>query len=117
MYDESAAGGDEPLVDCTFDPATTDPVDAVFRAVSKTNHIDLTTARPLASVVDPDALDSLFQPPTGNEDVTVRFRYEGLQIELSSGGEVRILESDAAPRADGGGDAGVGTDDCGSVRD
>lgn len=89
-------GGGAPLVDHSFDPSTTDPVDAVFVALARTDRIDLTDAAPLASVVDPDALDSLFDP-SGSGDVRVRFRYEGLAIELAGDGRVRVYDADTVP--------------------
>lgn len=91
MYDHSVDGGGELIVDHSFDPTTTDPVDAVFAAVSRTDRVDLTDATPLASVVDPDALSSLFKPAFGH-DVHVRFRYEGLMVELTGGGTVLVRD-------------------------
>lgn len=114
MHDDSEAGGPELLVDQSFDPTTTDPVDALLRALGETGRVDLTTAEPLASAVDPDALDAIFGRNADNVGVQVCFRYEGLEVVLSGDGEIRVAGGSADDRTDGG---GVGLDNQGHAQD
>ena len=102
MYDDSEAGGPELLVDRRFDPTTTDPVEAVLHALGETGCVDLTTAEPLASAVDPDALDAIFGRNADHVGVQVHFRYEGLEVVLSGDGEIRIARGSDDDRTDGG---------------
>lgn len=92
MHDDSATGGTESILSRTFDPETTDPVEAVFDAVASTERIDLTTAAPLASVVEPDALDAIFGRDAQNDSVEVHFDYEGLGIVVTGTGLVQIID-------------------------
>lgn len=110
MYDDATTGDRNTLVNCSFDPATTDPVDAVFRVLAETDQVDLTSTEPLASVVDPDALDSLFKPKHGHDDVHVCFQYEGLEVELTSGGTIQVHEAPEEQVPDGGPAFGAGPD-------
>lgn len=76
-----------------FDPHTASVVDEVLAAVADVSGLDLTEAAPLAEVVDPDALEELFDPVTqGLADVAgyVVFTYEGLKVTVRSEGIVRV---------------------------
>ncbi|WP_203229085.1 HalOD1 output domain-containing protein [Halobellus captivus] len=52
---------------------------------------------PLADVIDPDALDSLYSPATATT-VTLRFEYEGYSVRIDDDGSVTLSESDAPTR-------------------
>ena len=101
MHDESESPDPAPLVARTFEPTTTDPVEAVFLAVAETGQVDLTTAEPLARVVDPDALDAIFGRDAQHEGVEVRFQYEGLEIRLTGDGDVSVTEQAVEGQATG----------------
>jgi hypothetical protein len=76
-----------------FDPHTDSVVDEVLAAVAGMRDLDLTEAAPLAEVVDPDALEELFDPVSqGLADVAgyVVFTYEGLKVTVRSEGLVRV---------------------------
>lgn len=95
MNNDSAVESQQPLVVRTFDPATTDPVEAIFGAIDEVEFVDLTTAEPLANVIDPDALDAIFGRRAPHEHVEVAFRYEGLEIRLAGDHTIHVME-DAA---------------------
>lgn len=110
MHDESERPDPAPLVARTFDPTTTGPVEAVFRAVAETGQVDLTTAEPLARVVDPDALDAIFGRDAQHDGVEVRFQYEGVDIRLTGDGDVRVTEQAVERQATGPACGGRGCD-------
>lgn len=93
MCEETIRDAEEPRIDHQFDPARTPPVEAVLRAVSRVDDIDLTRATPLAHVVDPDALDALLAHPLDTDSVTVCFLYEGLEITMTSEGTVSVADA------------------------
>lgn len=77
-----------------FDPATDSVVEEVLTAVGSVQGMDLTEAIPLAEVVDPDALEELFEPVAdGLADVAgfVVFTFEGLRVTVRSEGLVRVV--------------------------
>lgn len=81
-----------------FDPHTDSVVDEVLAAVAGVGDLDLTEAVPLAEVVDPDALEELFDPVTqGLADVAgyVVFTYEGLKVTVRSEGLIRVTRPTA----------------------
>lgn len=49
---------------------------------------------PLASVIDPTALDSLFDPTTGRQPRRACFHYPGYHVEVTSDREVSVQPAD-----------------------
>lgn len=76
---ETAEKPSELIVDLIADLEGVDPVEL---------------SSPLYSVIDPDALDALFQSSNGNSTETpgyVQFEYYGYEIRVQSDNEVAIL--------------------------
>jgi len=68
----------------------------VVEKVAEREGVDPTELHPpLHTVIDTEALDSLFQstPSTDRTTGTVEFRYRGYKVQLSSSGEVEIGET------------------------
>lgn len=82
--------------DTTFDTIeTTKPSRAVIRTVADAEGVDPTELAPLYTVIDPDKLDTLFQPKAtspgeGTTVGEVRFSYEGYEVRVTASGRVRI---------------------------
>lgn len=80
----------------------------VVEAVARAKGVDAIELPPLATVVDPDALDSLFRSrPDGSDragtrgfDGEVRFPYAGREVTVRSETDIVVREqsSDAGPR-------------------
>jgi hypothetical protein len=80
----------------------------VVEAVARAQGVDAIELPPLATVVDPDALDSLFRSrPDGSDrigtrgfDGEVRFPYAGWEVTVRSETDIVVREqsSDAGPR-------------------
>lgn len=71
--------------------------DAVVRAVADADGIDPLDAPPLYEVIDPDALDSLFdgsENGTQHTAVTVTFVYNGYHVTVQSSRTVQVEEED-----------------------
>ncbi|AGB37769.1 HalOD1 output domain-containing protein [Natronococcus occultus] len=88
----------EDAYELEYDPATDAPSQAVVAAVGAVTETDPIELEPLHAAVDGDALDALFQPPTGT-DRRVDFRYNGHEIVLETPGTVTVTETTA--EADG----------------
>lgn len=73
----------------TFEWTENDAViSAVVSTVSSVTGNEPTELRPLAKVIDTDALDSLFRR-TEPESGYVQFEYEGCLVRVTADGEVR----------------------------
>lgn len=69
---------------------------AVVRGIAERTGADPTDLdRPLADVVDPEALGRLFAPQEGSADPAgyVVFRYEGFEVMVDADGGVEVFES------------------------
>jgi hypothetical protein len=68
------------------------PSDAVIRGVAALRGVAQTDLGPLYEVVEPASLDRLFETSHGGAppDLHVRFRYEGLWVDVSGDGTVTI---------------------------
>lgn len=76
-----------------FDPIVDSVVAEVLAAVADATNVDLAEAVPLASVVEPDALEALFDPLVGAADTAdcrVVFTYEGVSVTVRSEGLVSV---------------------------
>lgn len=78
----------------------TPPTQAIIEAIASAEGVDIMELRPpayepLYSVVDPEALDLLFNehPPEENDsDIQVAFTYEGYDVIVYDGGRIDISE-------------------------
>lgn len=85
----------------TFDAETTSEIDqnttlseAVVEAVADAEGVEPTDLRPLYDVLDPDALDSLFQPRVPGGRSTrgqITFQYHGYEVHIDEEGQVTLL--------------------------
>lgn len=73
------------------------PSQAIIEAIADAEGVDLSEVgppayEPLYSVVDPEALDSLFRASgeRGPTDLRVDFTYEGYEVTVRSGGRVDV---------------------------
>lgn len=70
------------------------PSQAVVETVAAAEGVDQTDLRPLFSVVDPDALDSLFQSRSGDErEGQIRFTYHGYRVCVHRDGDVTLADA------------------------
>ena len=79
-----------------FGPETRLATEAVTLAVAGASDTDVLELPPLASTIDPDALDALFglagwSPP--GTDVTLSFHYAGHEVTVESHGTVRVAQT------------------------
>ncbi|PSP54647.1 hypothetical protein BRC82_08885 [Halobacteriales archaeon QS_1_67_19] len=78
----------------TFDPATESVSEELVRAVAALTDSDPTELEVLADVIDPDALDKLFQYHADrrprNAESHVRFEYNDRRIHISTDGTITI---------------------------
>lgn len=79
--------------------------DTVVTTVAAATGVDPLELDPLYTVVDPDALDRIFQPSIGSPptDLELRFSMAGCQVTVHADGEVAVTPpstSDAAPTPD-----------------
>ncbi len=91
---ETAAGGDTTVVE--FDSSSGGVVDAVTKAVVRRSGREPLELPPLQTVVDADALETLFGGRTAGHrsvprDLTVSFAYAGHRITVSGG---RVVVAD-----------------------
>lgn len=75
----------------------------LFEALAAASERDATELEPLSSVVDPDALDTLFKPVDGsalrNGDGHVAFPFDGHRVTVTSRGDITVRrDSTDAPR-------------------
>ena len=69
------------------------PVERILEAIAKEEDVDPTEmSPPLASVVDPDALNELLARPRRSRDGTleIRFTYRGHEVIARQNGEVEL---------------------------
>lgn len=78
-------------VDVSF-AATDSVVDTIALSVAAIRGCDPTELPPLGSVVDADALESLFTSSNDGTDVNVGFEYAGFDVSVSSDGEITFVE-------------------------
>lgn len=66
--------------------------DVVVTAVADAKGVDPLDVEPLHSVVDPDALDRMFQPRVGAppSSLEVTFELDGCAVEVRADGEVAV---------------------------
>lgn len=64
----------------------------VIEAVEAATDAQTTELPPLYEVIDPDALDSLFQS-TSEESVCVEFSYSGVEVAVQGDGTVTVMDS------------------------
>ncbi|MFB6141652.1 MAG: HalOD1 output domain-containing protein [Halosimplex sp.] len=67
----------------------------VVSAVAAHRDVEETALPPLFEVLDPDALDALFETPGAVPQGTVTFEYAGCIVECSSDGTVDVRGCDA----------------------
>lgn len=88
-----------------FGGDTEEPSTAVVKAVAAIAGRKQDELDPLYYVVDPDALDALFQPTVRGShrgDVAVAFTYHGFDVSVRSYGIIEIAErGDGSAPADG----------------
>lgn len=84
--DEAAGTGNPP-------PIST----VVISLVADVAGVDPTDLPPLASAVDPDALDAVFQFPDAAGDHTVGFDYAGYHVVVHGTGRVHVCEPGIDP--------------------
>jgi hypothetical protein len=63
----------------------------VIEAMAFVTNRDLLDIEPLADVIDPDALNRVL---SGEDVVTVSFRWEDHDIEISGSGEITVSRSE-----------------------
>lgn len=90
IRDEAGAADRGALLTRAADPQD-EAFTVVLRAVADVSGTPLTDLRPIADVVDPDALEGLF--PSGRGDGRVVFRYEGFTIAVGADRTVRVYEA------------------------
>jgi len=84
---------DGPIVRDEFDPTTTDASTAVVLAVADAANARPQELDPLYEVVDPDALNHLFDD-SADGPIAVSFEYGGYAVTLRGRGEVVLTEVD-----------------------
>jgi len=86
----------DPTTDCyrvRHDPDGNAPIGpTVAAAAAVVVDADPVATRPLAEVIDPDALERLFDPPAGDGPLTgsLTFRYLGCEVSVDADGMVSI---------------------------
>lgn len=67
--------------------------EAVVTAVAEAKGVDPLDLDPLYSVVDPDALNSMFQPTVGSPPASMELRFSmaGCQVVVQGEGEVTVI--------------------------
>lgn len=81
---------------------TSDPdklVEAIVRAVADAAGLSPLELRPLATVIDPDALCTLFR--TNGSALVVEFRYHDFRVRVSSSGREPVMVSLECAEVDG----------------
>lgn len=75
--------------------------DTVVTAVADAKDVDPLDVEPLHSAIDPDALDSMFQPRIGTPPTSLEltFRLDGCEVVAHADGEVVVTPSDVADEA------------------
>lgn len=74
----------------------------VVEAIADEEGVEPAALRPpLASVVDPTALDQLFEWSEGHEDAMVRFHYPGYRVSVAGDGDVSVEVAEAETDARG----------------
>ncbi|MFC6719411.1 HalOD1 output domain-containing protein [Natrialbaceae archaeon GCM10025810] len=90
-------GGDDGAgdVDARYDPAVDDSLTAVIvGAVARAVGCEPLEVEPLYDVLDPDALESLFEPcSAGPRSGSVSFVLEGVRVTVVDGTRVRVEEA------------------------
>jgi len=79
------------------EPVAKSPSEAVVEALADAKGVDPLELEPLYEVIDPDALDALFDP-RGDGDRRagrVEFRTSGYRVEVTSTGRVHLTSLDA----------------------
>lgn len=74
-------------------PVCGDLVQSVVEAISRAEDTDPTDLDPVYEVIDPDALNELFDGKRGNAG-KVEFRYHGYDVTVRSDGRVTLGNSD-----------------------
>lgn len=67
--------------------------EAVISSVAAHKGIEATELPPLYDVLDPDALDALFETSSGRADGAVTFVYAGCTVECASDGSVDVRDA------------------------
>lgn len=76
------------LISDQFDWSETRPCSAVVRLTSVARDCEPTALAPLSEAVDTDALDALLR--SADSEVTLRFTYAGLQVQLRGDGTAAV---------------------------
>ena len=72
------------------------PTQCVIEGVAALSNRDPSSMQPLYTAVDPDALDTIFAPPTdAHQNAHVTFEYEGCQVTVQGDGQVLISKADS----------------------
>ena len=93
--------GDEHLSDQyhdTFDPKSEPASDAVFASVAEATGTDPDELEPIESVVDPIVFDALIR--RRRRPIQISFVYHGHHVTVDTDGEIRIHNSEKAPRSE-----------------
>lgn len=67
---------------------------SVVQTVAQATNREPDELEPLYDVVDPDALDALFEGDDASARVRVVFTYEGYQVTVSGAGDVEVATVD-----------------------
>ncbi|MFP8954949.1 HalOD1 output domain-containing protein [Natrialbaceae archaeon A-arb3/5] len=73
------------------------PTQAIIEAIAAHEGVDVTEIEPpaydpLYTVIDPEALDTLFRTPTDSSNARVHLEYEGYEIVVYSDGNVDVSD-------------------------
>ncbi|HMB50116.1 HalOD1 output domain-containing protein [Natronoarchaeum rubrum] len=79
------------------DSAAQSPSEAVVEALADAKGVDPLELEPLYQVIDPDALDALFDGTAGGDrrQGRVEFRTSGYRVEVTASGRVHLTSLEA----------------------
>ena len=65
---------------------------ALVDALASAAGVDPMSIEPIYETLDPDALDALFRPGSG--EMTLRFEHDGFHVEVDGGGTIHVTPGD-----------------------
>ena len=80
--------GDDSWTSRQFDVGDRSPAVAIVESVARVTNRDSLDLFPLASRIDAEALEQLV---ASTDDVSIRFEYEGVEVEVDGSGTITIL--------------------------
>lgn len=92
----SASGPDERRVSHRYDWADTDPSEAVVETIAVATNRVPTETDPLYDIIEPDALNVLFDPAWGptTPGLRIAFEYGDLTVSVAATGTVTVQPAD-----------------------